>query len=307
MPTACLLQARDTRASTPLECIAEMATSAVITCFEKIRSGSLRPKQLPANMRIENAYTMANKKVRLQFLAMERSLRATGCDVPLIVFPYDENTFDLPKGSEWLHTPLHKWLTEKKAHPMCSKYYCLTQSSYMFTDTDIVYLRDPRETLSELEGFVVADTEWNKPRYTFTDDSAKFMMKQTSVWLQNVVNAGWFACGREIYTEEKLRQVLEDPEIAKTALHDTDQTGLNLLLAMAGIKPCNLNLPPYPMEATWAGDYPSDYESLWREPQRKPIFIHWAGPVLDEDRAINELFISSSQKKKKTNGLLNRP
>src|SRR6476660_8391228 len=80
-------------------------------------------------MRIERAYTMANKG-RLQFLEMERSLRASGFDLPPVVFPYDENTFDLPKGSEWLHTPLHRWLTSKKVHLMCSKYYCLTQNSY---------------------------------------------------------------------------------------------------------------------------------------------------------------------------------
>ncbi len=250
-------------------------------------------------MRIECAYTLANKKVRLQFLAMERSLRATGFDLPLIVFPYDQNAFDLPKGSEWLLTPLHQWLTEKKAHPMCCKYYCLMQRSYFFTDTDIVYLRDPRETLGDLEGFVVADTEWNKPRYTFTGDSSKFLAKQTSLWLQNVVNAGWFACDRKIYTEEKLREALGDPAVAKTGLYDTDQTGLNLLLAIARVKPRNLNLPPYPMESTWAGDYPEEYKSFWQEPQRKPFFIHWAGPVLDEDRPINEVFYQFLTKEEK--------
>ena len=257
-------------------------------------------------MKIECAYTMANKKVRLQFLAMERSLRATGFDLPFRVFPYDQNMFDLPKGSEWLSTPLHQWLTEKKAHPMCCKYYCLTQSSYFFTDTDIVFLRDPTETLSELEGLVVADTEWNKPRYTFTEDTAKFMVKQTSVWLQNVVNAGWFACDRKIYTEVKLREVLGDPATAKTCLYDTDQTGLVLLLAMAGVKPRNLNLPPYPMESTWAGDYPGEFESLWQDPQRKPFFIHWAGPVLDEDRPINELFYKFLTKGEKEEWLAER-
>jgi hypothetical protein len=250
-------------------------------------------------MKIERAYSMANKKVRIQFLAMERSLRATGFDLPIYVFPYDQNTFDLPKGSEWLLTPLHQWLTEKKAHPMCCKYYCLLQRSYFFTDTDIVFLRDPTETLSELEGFVVADTEWNKPRYTFTEDSAKFLAKQTSVWLQNVVNAGWFASDREIYTEEKLREVLQDQEIAKTCLYDTDQTGLVLLLANAGVKPRNLNLPPYPMESTWAGDYTGEFRSFWEDPQRKPFFIHWAGPVLDEDRPINELFYEFLTKEEK--------
>src|SRR4029077_20459174 len=147
----------------------------------------------------------------------------------------------------------------------------------------------PRETLSNMEGFVVADTEWNKPHYNFTEGCARFMAKQTSVWLQNGVKAEWFACDRQIYTEEKLRRVLEDSETAKTCLYDTDQTGLNLLLAMEGLKPRNLNLPPYSMEATWAGDYPCEFESIWKDPQRKPIFIHWAGPVLDKDGPINEL------------------
>ena len=250
-------------------------------------------------MNIEFAYTLANKKVRLQFLAMERSLRATGFDLPLRVFPYDQNTFDLPKDSEWFLTPLHQWLTEKKAHPMCCKYYCLTQDSYFFTDTDIVYLRDPRETLSELESFVVADTEWNKPRYTFTEDSSKLLSKQTSVWLQNVFNAGWFACDRKLYTEERLHEVLSDQEIAKTCLYDTDQTGLVLLLATVGVKPRNLNLPPYAMESTWAGDYTGEFESFWQDRDRRPFFIHWAGPILDEGRPINELFYKFLTKEEK--------
>ncbi len=250
-------------------------------------------------MNIECAYTMANKKGRLQFLAMERSLRATGFDLPLRVFPYDDQVFDLPKGSEWIRTPLHKWLTERKAHPMCCKYYCLTQSSYFFTDTDIIYLSDPRESLSELEGFVVADTEWNKPRYTFTDESSNFLEKQTSLWLQRIVNAGWFSSDRAIYSEERLLEILNDPAIAKTCLYDTDQTGLNLLLAMAGVTPCNLNLPPSPMESTWAGDYPAEFEPFWTERGRRPFFIHWAGPVLDEDRPINELFYKYLTKEEK--------
>ena len=60
---------------------------------------SLRQTQIDRKMDIECAYTMANSKVRLQFLAMERSLRATGFDLALRVFPSDDQVFDLPKGS----------------------------------------------------------------------------------------------------------------------------------------------------------------------------------------------------------------
>ena len=32
---------------------------------------------------------------------MERSLRAVGCDLPLLVIPYDEDLFELPPNAEW--------------------------------------------------------------------------------------------------------------------------------------------------------------------------------------------------------------
>jgi hypothetical protein len=38
-------------------------------------------------MKIDKIISMANQKVRLRFLAMERSLRATGCQLPLWVIP----------------------------------------------------------------------------------------------------------------------------------------------------------------------------------------------------------------------------
>lgn len=44
-------------------------------------------------MKIDKIITMANKTVRLQFLAMERSLRSTGCTLPIWVIPFDNNTF----------------------------------------------------------------------------------------------------------------------------------------------------------------------------------------------------------------------
>jgi len=242
-------------------------------------------------MEIDVIYSLANEVVRLQFLAMERSLRATGCDLPIRVIPYDERQFPLPPNAEWFQSDLYGWLQGHGSMPMYRKYHCLTQARYAYADADIVFLRDPREVLSGVEGFVVADTEWSKPQYTYTPESAHLLAGYTSLWLRKIFNAGFFACDRVLYTEKAIKEVAELPEIAFTCLHDNDQTGLNLLVTRLGITPVNLNLPPFEMESTWAGDYPGDYERLWNPPGRKPLFIHWAGPVLDEDRPINALFL----------------
>lgn len=240
-------------------------------------------------MRLECIYTMANAGARLQFTAMERSLRATGCDLPLRVFPYADGTFDLPPNASWVRPPLSAWLREREAHPMCDKLHCLTQANVLFTDTDIVYLENPCDVLAPHKGFVVADTEWNKPRWTFTRESARILGARSSVWMQRVFNAGHFACDRALYSEEALKErILAHEEICLRFRHD--QPGTNLLVALSGVPVTNLNLPPSPMESTWAGDYAGDPQPLWVDPARKPYFVHWAGPCLDEDRPINELF-----------------
>ncbi len=45
-------------------------------------------------MDIDRIITMASQGVRIQFAAFERSLRAVGCDLPLLLIPYDK-TIDL--------------------------------------------------------------------------------------------------------------------------------------------------------------------------------------------------------------------
>jgi len=47
-------------------------------------------------MEIDRIITMASQSVRIQFLAFERSLCAVGCDLPLLVIPYEQDDgFDL--------------------------------------------------------------------------------------------------------------------------------------------------------------------------------------------------------------------
>lgn len=242
-------------------------------------------------MELNYIYTLANEKVRLQFSAMERSLRATGCQLPLRVMPYGGERFELPRLATWWTTPLQEWLHKKGSHPMTAKYQCLTQANYFYTDVDIVFLRNPIPALAPFEGFVAADTEWNKPKWAFTEESEVFLSQRTSLWTRNLFNAGFFACDQALYAESELYAVLDSPTRRRTCLQSIhDEPGLNLLVAESGVPYTNLNLPPQQMESTWAGDYPREFKHLWPEPERKPIFLHWAGSVLDEPLPINALF-----------------
>ena len=74
---------------------------------------------------------MASKAVRLDFIAMERSLRATGCDVPIKIIPFDSSRFELPENSSWLedHDESFKVVESSKAVVHCRKLVALTQTN----------------------------------------------------------------------------------------------------------------------------------------------------------------------------------
>ena len=245
-------------------------------------------------MKIDKIISLANQKVRLRFLAMERSLRATGCQLPLLVIPYDNNLFDLPKGSTWWKMPeITKWLKAEQAHPMMRKYQCLTVGNYQYVDADICLLRNPEDVLKPHSEFITSCGHWHSPEHTYTDESERLMSQKTTTWQKNVFNAGQFACDRPLFDVEELKAVAMRPDIVKTCMRfppSSDQAALNLLIFESGIKVTNLTLPPSCMESTWAGDYPADYEHYWTDPQRKPYLIHWAGTRMDVPRPINQIF-----------------
>lgn len=244
-------------------------------------------------MQVEKLISLANRQTRLQFLAMERSLRATGCRLPLRVIPYSDDLFDLPQGSTWWCVPeIIDWLKAENAHPMMRKYQCLTVDQYQYVDGDICFVRNPEEALSPFTGFVVCCTDWNKPEYTYTEKSRMLLARKTSTWQKTVFNAGQFACDRALYTVEALKAQASQPDFVETcvtcSLHD--QPGMNLLVSSSGVAVTNLTMPPFCMESSWAGDYPGEYERLWQEEQRKPYLIHWAGPTLEWPLPINQIF-----------------
>lgn len=234
-------------------------------------------------MKIERIISLANVKVRLQFLAMERSLRATGCDLPLSVIPFDETRFPLPDNAQWLEDDaLFALVKETGAVPVSRKYLALTLPNCAFFDSDIIHRRDPSEWLAPLPNdvFVVADTEWNKGRWTFTAETRELYRSKSTLWLLDNFNSGFFAHANPKATTEHVRALLSEPQNWKL-IHGKDPTageqpGANFLIHKNGVEVHNLCLPPYRMESTMACDYPEDFEPIIRKPNG-PAFIHYAG------------------------------
>jgi hypothetical protein len=244
-------------------------------------------------MKIDKIISMANQNVQLRFLAMERSLRATGCNLPLWVIPYDDNLFDLPDGSTWWNIPeISDWLGQEKARPVMRKYQCLTTENYQFVDADVCFLRNPEQILEPYSGFVTSCGHWRDVAQTVTPESADLFASKTTLWHKNVFNTGQFACDQKIYSIEELKKVSMSPNFVNTCLRFKfhEQPGLNLLVLETGIKVTNLTLPPISMESTWAGDYPGEYDHYWSIREHKPYLIHWAGTPLDIPRPINQIF-----------------
>jgi hypothetical protein len=244
-------------------------------------------------MQLDKIITLANRPVRLRVLALERSLRATGCDLPLHVIPYNDDRFDLPAHSSWWEMPsLLAWLRQEKAHPMMYKYQCLTVGNYQYVDSDVVFLRNPATVLAPETGFIASCGHWHNPGDATTKESIPLLRARSTCWQRNIFNAGQFACDRALFTEEELRATCSDPRYIATCLRYAyhDQPGLVLLTHLSGVPVHNLTLPPACMESTWAGDYPDeDFTSTWQDDARKPYLIHWAGCDMNSGRPIDRL------------------
>lgn len=244
-------------------------------------------------MKLEFIATLASPEVRLRFLAMERSLRAVGCDLPLRVIPYHEDRFDLPPNAEWWQdTKLCDWLMQWKAHPTMRKYQCLLEQNFQFVDSDVIFLRDPREALASCDDFTTSCGHWKNPNETLTAESASLVSQKSSNWQLSIFNAGQWACDRRLYSFEQLREHCESEGFRNTCLTfpHHDQPGINLLVNASGVVINNMTLPPLRMESTWAGDYiDAHFERFWVDNQRKPYLIHWAGCDMSKARPIDRL------------------
>jgi hypothetical protein len=256
-------------------------------------------------MKLEKIITLTQATTvrRILFYAMERSLRATGCDLPIWVIPFDDGRFDLPKASEWWElTQLTNWLKQENALNFLRKYQALTTPNYQFADTDVIFLKNPSKILAPHDGFVVCCNHWRDYEHTCTQESERLMRQRSTLWQRNVFNSGQFACAPQLYDEGGLMDRAMREDLRYTCLHSgPDQAGLNALVFVSGVDVTNLTLPPYNLESSWAGDYTDvDYKSTWVEDVRSPYLIHWAGMPMHQPRPIDELcYAFMSQKERK--------
>ena len=246
-------------------------------------------------MQLQKIISMANQNTRLRFLAMEKSLRATGCNLPLWVIPYDEKTFELPGNCIWWENKsITGWLDANHAHKVMRKYQCLLESNYQFVDSDVIFLRSPENVLQDFPGFITSCGHWHNTAHTTTKEVLQYFNKMTTVWQQKVFNTGQFACDEALYDFDNLKKTAEQPDYKPACIDFKfhEQPGLNLLVNLTGVSVTNITLQPYYMESTWAGDYKDDnYERFWKNEERKPYIIHWAGCEMNVNRPIDELFL----------------
>jgi hypothetical protein len=243
-------------------------------------------------MDIDRIITMASRGVRIQFLAFERSLRAVGCDLPLLVIPYDDNLFDLPPNAEWWQNKeFTSWLKASEAHPTMAKYICLTEANYAYFDTDICLIEDCRATLAQQTGFVVADTELIKYGEASTPESTEVLARKTSLWQLRLFNTGHFASDTPLYSLAELESTCQKYKETCLLSPHHEQPGVNLLALVSGVAITNLCLPPHNMESTMAIDYAfrDDWEETWKQ-GRRPYFIHYAGGRAASQFPISRLF-----------------
>jgi len=247
-------------------------------------------------MKLEKIITLASSGVKLRFLAMERSLRATGCNLPLWVIPYNNQKFDLPDNAIWWEIPeVTEWLTSNNAFPATRKYQCFLTTNYQFVDSDIIFLVNPETVLSSVNGFITSCGHWHAPDQTYTAESLPYLHEITTNWQKNIFNSGQFACDQQLYTFNELKSICnQHATLLKNTNISKDQPAINMLVNLKKIPITNLTLPPISMESTFAADYDgvTNFERYWTDKSKKPYLIHWAGCPMDKGRPIDKLFIN---------------
>ena len=247
-------------------------------------------------MELRRIVTMASEEVRLDFMAMERSLRATGCELPLAVIPFGERLFQLPRNSHWWNEPIEWTLRvagDRVRHPLQYRFFLLGCGGYQVADTDLIFLRNPADVLRDHDGLIVSCHQWHLADKAAPSATLDLLRQKSSTWQSRLFNAGQFAASDPMFELGELSELLTTECVSQHAFLDEspwDQAGFNLLAALRQPPMVNLCLPPHRMESTWAGDYPNEFEKHWRDEKSQPYLIHWAGGCLDQDLPINELF-----------------
>jgi hypothetical protein len=243
-------------------------------------------------MKLEVIITLANRRVELYLRALERSLRATGSRLPLLVIPYDDSRFDLPAGASWLEEPeLYAWLAARRCHPTMRKYAALLRPNFLFVDTDIVFLSSPGEALLPHSGFVTNCGHWRHAGHTVTAESRAWLAARSTLWERTVFNTGQWACDRALFTLATLRAAAETLPGTTLDFPYHEQPGVNYLVHYSGVPITNLTLPPANAESSWAGDYLERTPPFWADGAHAPFLMHWAGRKVTGTAPVDELML----------------
>ncbi len=233
---------------------------------------------------------------------MERSLRATGCSLPLSVIPYDDRLFELPANATWVDLrPFAQMLQPwSSAGGGFRKIAALFERDVALFDADIIHLKNPEEWLAPFESdcFVVADTEFSKATWTYTTRTKSIYRLCTSNWLAKSFNGGFFAFADLQLSPASITRAFSGAErdLLNNLHIAAEQPSLNYLAHSLDLRVVNACLPPYAFESTMAVDYPSDYEPLLKKANGAP-FIHFAGGGRSLDLPVSKLFLDHLTKK----------
>ena len=253
-------------------------------------------------MKLECIISLANRAVEYRFLAMVRSLRAVGCSLPVLVIPYDQDTFSLPENCEYLTEQNFFNLLSK--YPMAGvkrKYLALTFKNYHFVDSDVVFLKSPEKALQEHNGFITCCGHWRSSDHIATPQLVQFLRKKSTLWQKLIFNSGQFASDQKHYSLTELIEVCQGDEYKNTVLEFPyhEQPGLNMLAHSSSVRYTNLTLPPANLESSWAGDYLDSLPDLTYE--KSAYLLHWAGMTSGQRNKCDELYLKylSNQEKQK--------
>ncbi len=246
-------------------------------------------------MQLDVIITLANARVEIPFRAMERSLRATGCTLPLLVIPYDNTRFALPANAQWLEDEesrkLYTWLDSQRAHPTLRKYAALLQKNFLFVDSDVAFIKNPAQALLPYSGFVISCCHWMDSAHTLTDETRPFFEKLSTTYQKTLFNSGQFASERALYTLHSLQIACQ--QMPQTCIHFPyhEQPAINYLVHASGCQITSLTLPPHAIESSWAGHYVDRAEPFWTDETKMPFLLHWAGRKFSGQYPVDEIFL----------------
>ena len=197
---------------------------------QPLLAGKTKPLTIIRVMDIDRIITMASQGVRIQFLAFERSLRAVGCDLPLLVIPYDQDDkFDLPRNAEWWQKEeFASWLKEHQAHPTWRSTLSHRGKLRLFRYRYLLHRGLPHNLSSAdwicRRGYRT-DQVW-RSLHTGVDGSA---LQGNQLWPLKLFNTGHFASDTPLYSLADLESTCEKYKETCLLSPHHEQPGINLL------------------------------------------------------------------------------